>query len=189
MGRIVRIAAAASAGGLVGGAPAVGVTRDVGVEVLFMRHYVELLRLAFCLLGDRGRAEDAVQEAFISVYRHWDGLRDQASALPYLRSAVINRCRTGLRQRLRELGPGEFEVEGPAPDRPEEQAIVSEDHDRLARAVRGLPRRQREVVVCRYYLELSIPETATLLGITAGSVKRHAHRGLKALGISVGGER
>ena len=60
------------------------------------------------------------------------------------------------------------------------------ERSRLAGAVGRLPRRQREVVVCRYYLELSVAETAELLGIGPGSVKRHAHRAIEALTTRLG---
>jgi RNA polymerase sigma factor (sigma-70 family) len=63
----------------------------------------------------------------------------------------------------------------------EEAAVASDEQARLAAAVRALPRRQREVLVCRYYLDLSVADTAALLHITNGSVKRHAYRGIGAL--------
>jgi RNA polymerase sigma factor (sigma-70 family) len=69
----------------------------------------------------------------------------------------------------------------------EETAIAHERHVDLALAVRGLPRRQREVIVCRYYLELSVTETANLLELSEGSVKQHAHRALRSLGVAMGG--
>lgn len=59
--------------------------------------------------------------------------------------------------------------------------IQHDDARRLAAAVQALTTRQREVVVCRYYLELTESETAALLDIGLGSVKRHAHRGLARL--------
>lgn len=66
--------------------------------------------------------------------------------------------------------------------------LQHDDARRLAAAVQTLPTRQREVVVCRYYLELTVAETAELLGITSGSVKRHAHRGIEALAARVEAE-
>lgn len=163
------------------------VPRDAGVDALFRRHYAELLRLAYCLVGDRARAEDAVQDAFISIHAHWGGLRDQGSALGYLRSTVIYRCRSRLRERLREAASGELESLVRSQRSSEDELLAHERGDQLAAAVRSLPRRQREVVVCRYYLELSVGETASLLDITDGSVKRHAHRGLEGLNARMGG--
>jgi RNA polymerase sigma-70 factor (sigma-E family) len=160
--------------------------RDDAVDALFRTHYRPLLRLAFCLLGQRAAAEDAVQDAFVSAYRHWGALRDPAAAPAYLRSAVINRCRTGIRTRLREApGPALLLIDH-TESSSEDDVVAREERSHLAEAVGRLPRRQREVVVCRYYLELSLAETAGLLGISTGSVKRHAHRGLQALTAQLG---
>lgn len=156
-------------------------TRDVAIEVLFRRHYRELVRLAHCLLGERTQAEDAVQDAFVSLYRQWPRLRDRQAAPAYLRSAVINRCRTRVRDLVRERSRTPSQLVDVPEASAEDDAVPRADAARLDDVVRGLPRRQREVVVCRYYLDLSIAETAELLGVTVGSVKRHAHRALQAL--------
>ena len=154
---------------------------EVAVELLFRRHYAALLRLAWAMLGDREAAEDAVQDSYVSLYRHWDRLRDPQSAGSYLRSAVINRCRSGVRalvrdRRLAALHDRPLHVVGS-----DDSAAVREEHELLGRALRQLPRRQREVVACRYLLELSVAETAETLGISEGAVKTHAHRGLQSL--------
>src|SRR5689334_23432809 len=78
-----------------------------GVTALYQAHAVGLIRLAIVMLGDRVAAEDVVQEAFLGLYRHWDGLADPAKALAYARSAVLNRCRNALRQRQRDLRRGD----------------------------------------------------------------------------------
>lgn len=170
-----------------GGGPDAAALRDAGVDALFRHHYAGLLRLAYCLLGDRARAEDVVQDAFISIYAHWDGLREAGSALAYLRSAVIFRSRSRLRERFREVTRGDLVFVEAERRSSEDEALAAEENERLAAAVRTLPRRQREVVVCRYYLELSVAETAGLLEISDGSVKRHAHRGIEQLNARMGG--
>jgi len=157
------------------------VSREVAVDVLFRRHYATLLRVAHAMLGTREAAEDAVQDAFVSLYRHWDRLRDPQAAESYLRSAVLNRCRSNVRDLVKDrvlqsrAGAALMEAGG------EIDLAAGEDGARLVMALRRLPRRQREVVACRYLLELSIAETAELLGMSDGSVKRHAHRGLQTL--------
>jgi len=190
MARTWRVSAVTAMGGSPGATSAAVVPRDAGVDALFRLHYAGLLRLALCLIGDRTRAEDVVQEAFISIYRNWHGLRDHGSALPYLQSTVINRCRTRLRERIREFGSGELQVvalDQRAPGLTSEETVIAhERHEQLALAVRGLPRRQREVIVCRYYLELGVTETANLLELSEGSVKQHAHRALRSLGVTMG---
>jgi RNA polymerase sigma-70 factor (sigma-E family) len=154
--------------------------REEPVVRLFRTQYAPLLRLAHCLVGDRGQAEDVVQDAFSSLYAHWGRLRDPDAAVPYLRSAVIRGSRFVLRHRIRDGQPRWMLIEQVQPS--SEDAVVTSDvNARLAAAVRALPRRQREVLVCRYYLDLSVADTAALLHITDGSVKRHAHRGIAAL--------
>jgi DNA-directed RNA polymerase specialized sigma24 family protein len=68
-----------------------------GVAALYQAHAVGLIRLAVIMLGDRAAAEDVVQEAFYGLYRRWDYLSDASKALSYVRSAVLNRCRSELR--------------------------------------------------------------------------------------------
>ena len=100
-------------------------------------------------------------------------------ALPYVRTAVLNVCRSGLRRRVvarRHLGSTE-------PNAQSAETTVAQQHERAAvvAALRGLPTRQRECLVLRYYADLSEAEIASTLGISAGSVKTHCHRGLAAL--------
>ncbi|MBW8732143.1 MAG: hypothetical protein JF622_14500, partial [Terrabacter sp.] len=71
-------------------------TREQVLTELFRAHCVELVRLAYCLLGDRERAEEAVQDVYLSLFRHWPP-REETSALAYLRAGVINRCRSDQR--------------------------------------------------------------------------------------------
>ena len=159
-------------------------TREQALTGLFRSHCVELVRLAYCLLGDRERAEEAVQEVYLSLFRHWPP-RIEKSALAYLRSGVINRCRSDQRriysarrgEPLLQVGVLDAQIGVDAAT----DVLARDEASRLAGQVRELPRRQREVIICRYYLQLSELETAELLEIGIGSVKRHAHRGLATL--------
>jgi len=152
------------------------------VEILFRRQYPILLRIAYALLGTREGAEDAVQDAFVSLHRHWRSLRDPEAAEAYVRSAVLNRCRSGIRTRARDrLRMHSDPAVPPHVVGSDEVAVSREDAALVGAALRQLPRRQREVVTCRYLLELTVAETAETLGISGGAVKRHAHRGLRAL--------
>jgi RNA polymerase sigma-70 factor (sigma-E family) len=156
--------------------------REDVVPAAFRQYAADLVRLAHCLTGDRGAAEEAVQDAFVSLYRNWDRLRDRSALLPYLRVAVVNRCRSAHRSRarvLRTAGPLTPElVVLPGADA---AALANDDARRVAERVRTLPQRQREVVVCRYYLDLTERQTADLLEISVGSVKKHASRALARL--------
>jgi RNA polymerase sigma-70 factor (sigma-E family) len=150
--------------------------REEALACLYRAEYRSLVRLACLLLDDRGAGEDTVQEAFVRLHRHWARVRD---APAYLRSTVVNLARSRLRKRLvaRRHRPT------PRPDAvsAEAQAILSEQQREVIAALRGLPRRQRQCLALRYYLGLSEAEIAATLGISAGSVKSHTHRGVAAL--------
>lgn len=146
---------------------------------LYRAHHRDLVRLATLLVDDQGSAEEAVQDAFVSLARRGpDGIDD---ARAYLRTAVLNNARSALRRRrvrrrhLRSVdGPGT----SPAADH---AVLLDEDARMVLAALRRLSERQREVLVLRYWADLSEAEIATSLGISAGSVKTHAHRGTVAL--------
>ena len=151
------------------------------VDVLFRRHYANLLRLAVVMLGSREAAEDAVQDAFVALHRRRWGLRDPEAAEAYLRSAVLNRCRSWVRRQVTQRAPRPLMLVREHQESSEDTALAHDEAGALVAAMRTLARRQREVLACRYVLELSIAETAQLLQITEGSVKAHTHRGLHAL--------
>jgi RNA polymerase sigma factor (sigma-70 family) len=155
------------------------VSADAALATLFARHYLPLVRLATCLVGGREGAEDVVQDAFVSLQRHRATLRDATAAEAYLRSAVFNGSRSQIRRLVRDrLRPRPAAV----PEESSEDRVVERDeHARVFAAVQALPTRQREVLVCRYYLELSEAETARTLEISAGAVKKHTHRAVKAV--------
>ena len=145
----------------------------------YREHYRSLVRLASLLLDDVGACEEVVQDAFVQVWQRGPGLRTPDRLPAYLRSAVLNGARSRLRHRLvrrRHLAA----VPDPAPAA--EATALAGDPDRtMLRALRELPLRQREVLALRYYLDLSEAEIAATLGISTGSVKTHAHRGLATL--------
>jgi RNA polymerase sigma-70 factor (sigma-E family) len=149
------------------------------VGALYRAQAVGLIRLAYLMLGDRAAAEDVVQDAFCGLYRHWDRLADPSGALPYVRSSVLNGCRTALRRRARGHPVPIYQP----PSGSAEAAVLSrEEREEVMRAVRRLPDRQREALVLRFYLDLPEPEIARLMGIRPGTVRSATHRALKALG-------
>ena len=163
------------------------------VTTLYAEHALGLVRLAVVLTGDRGAAEDIVQDAFLGLYRRWDHLADTAAPLAYLRVSVVNGCRSALRRRSRLwLGTGADFVEeitaagdgGGAglSESAEARALLGDEQRVVAAALRKLPRRQREAVVLRYYLDLSEAETAQAMGVSRGTVKSATHRALAAVG-------
>jgi RNA polymerase sigma-70 factor (sigma-E family) len=158
---------------------------DLALERLYHEHYLRLVRLGVLLLGgDVGRAEEVVQDAFVQVHRRWD--RIEGAALPaYLRQTVVNGCRSA-RRHLRVVARNRPEPPGTAPGADEGVVAASRRRDVLE-ALARLPRRQREVLVLRYYLELSEREIAQTLQISQGAVKTHASRGAAALRDSLAG--
>jgi RNA polymerase sigma-70 factor (sigma-E family) len=153
------------------------------VEVLYQAHAGSLIRLAYLMLGDRAAAEDAVQDAFCGLYRHWDRLADPARALGYVRTAVLNGSRSALRRRAagRKLA-----VPHQPPEPSAEAAVLSrEERAEVMAAVRALPDRQREALVLRFYLDLPEREIARIMGLRPGSVRSATHRALRTLGQSL----
>jgi RNA polymerase sigma-70 factor (sigma-E family) len=152
---------------------------QAAVAGVYRVHAVGLIRLAYLMLGDRAAAEDVVQDAFYGLYRRWDQLKDPAGALAYVRSSVLNGCRTALRRRA--LGHRVTMYQPPSGSA--EAAVLSrEERQQVLAAVRRLPDRQREALVLRFYLDLPDPEIARIMGIRPGTVRSATHRALKALG-------
>ena len=154
--------------------------RDEAVTVLFHMHWASLVRLARLLVDDVETAEDVVQEAFAQLHRRWGSLRDPERALFYLRAAVANGSRNHLRsRRVRRL----HVQDAPMPmASAESEAMAREEHRAVLGHLRQLPWRQRQVLVLRYYLDLSEAQIADALGISTGAVKSHASRGVTSLG-------
>jgi RNA polymerase sigma factor (sigma-70 family) len=118
------------------------------VAALYREHALGLVRVALLLVGDRGTAEDVVQDAFCALYRGWWRLRDPDKAVAYVRVAVLNGCRSVLRDRARARklpAPAELPVWSA-----EAAAIAGEERRAALEAVASLPPRAREVLVLRY---------------------------------------
>jgi RNA polymerase sigma-70 factor (sigma-E family) len=153
------------------------------VTDLFREHHLELVRLALVMTGDLATAEDVVQDAFERLHRGWYGLRRPSSSLAYVRASVLNGCRSAHRRAAvaRKHAP---QLAEPAwrggPD------AAADERGALAGALRRLPRRQREVLVLRYYLDLDVAEIAGTLRITPSSVRATNTRGLAALARALG---
>ena len=170
-----------------GPAPVTASAPAEAVTALYRAHALGLIRLAVVMLGDRGAAEDAVQEAFCGLYRRWHHLSDHGKALSYVRSSVINSCRTALRRRRRQACP-DPSAGDPAGESAEAAALIGEEHRQVLAAIRRLPARQREVLVLRFYLDLDEAEIAASMRISRGTVKSTTSRALAALGRILGEE-
>jgi RNA polymerase sigma-70 factor (sigma-E family) len=133
-----------------------------------------LCRLAYLVCGDRDRAEDVVQTALAQVYARWGNIRRDEGPHKYVHRAVVNaaideRRRPWRREHVAERLP---DLAAPTDD-----GLTL----RIIEALAALPPRQRAVVVLRYVEDLDVEHTADLLGISTGTVKSQAAKGLEAL--------
>ena len=152
--------------------------RDEEFRQFAARFLPTLLKGAYLLMRDIDLAEDVVQGTMLSVFRHWD----QARAAPeaYSRQTLINVCRDQWRRQKRrpqETSLGDANVIDTA-------ASFSDalgERDALKQALDALRQQQREVLLLRFFFDLSVTETAGMLDIPEGTVKSAAHRGLQEL--------
>lgn len=156
-------------------------------ELLYQRYARPVFGLALRRLGDRGRAEDAVQETFASIWRSASSYRpDRGPGAPWLyavaRNAIVDRARS--RADLPSEIP-ETADEGAGPADQAEQSWVSW---RVHRALEELPEREREVVTLAYWSGLSQSEVAEFLGLPLGTVKTRTRAALAHLADILGDE-
>jgi RNA polymerase sigma-70 factor (sigma-E family) len=154
------------------------------VDDLYRQQAVSMLRLALVLTGDRATAEDVVQDAFLGLCRRWPGLNDPAKLVPYLRTSVINGCRNVYR--ARRIAWLRRSLHDPPVWSAEAAAINGEDRREVLAAVAGLPRRQREILALRFYLDMSYSEIAAALSISQGTVASTVSRALVILARQLG---
>jgi RNA polymerase sigma-70 factor (sigma-E family) len=184
--RIEVVSAGRAAGAAYAADSAAAVAEGTSVDQLtetYQAHYRSLLGLAALLLDDNASCEDVVQEAFIRVHAARRRVRDPEKTLAYLRQTVVNLSRSTLRRRIMGLRL----LPKPMPDMAsaEEGAYDALERDHLRRSLRGLQRRQREVLVLRYLADMTEAQVADSLGISVGSVKAYGSRGLAALRIAM----
>jgi RNA polymerase sigma-70 factor (sigma-E family) len=166
---------------------------DAALTDLYAAHWHSLVRLSWLLVRDQQLAEETVQDAFVAMHSRWSQLRNQDLALAYLRRCVVNSSRSVLRHRKVETRYLSAETSArnahgmTTEPSAEVRALEHAAGVTLVAALSRLPRRQREVLTLRYYLDLSEAQIANALTISTGSVKAHAHRGLAALRSDVEG--
>jgi RNA polymerase sigma-70 factor (sigma-E family) len=147
---------------------------------LFRQHHLELVRLALVMVGDLATAEDVVQDAFERLHRRWHRLAEPDRALAYVRSSVLNGCRSVHRRAAvaRKHAP-RLAAASEAQD--SDTALIAADRGQLVAALRALPRRQREVLVLRYYVDLDVAEIGEILRLAPSAVRSTCSRALAAL--------
>jgi len=140
------------------------------------------------LLGAGDDADDVVQEAFVKAFYRLRLYRGDSPFRSWLLAIVGNETRNLQRSRQRRAGlvgraAARLDRVETGPDEPGDAAVSAERRDALLDAVRGLDDRDRDVLVCRYLLDLSESETAQTLGWPRGTVKSRTARALAKLRI------
>jgi RNA polymerase sigma-70 factor (ECF subfamily) len=160
-------------------------TTDEEFEHFFLAQYDVVLKLLVLTTGDRERATDATQEAFIKAYTKWSKIRRYDSPAAWVRRVAINLSRDSFRSDLRRRRREESaQVDAPTTD-----TDLHADDASAVDLLRQLPRRQREIATLFYVDDRSVAEIATILRLREGTVKyhlAHARDGLRRL-IDTGG--
>jgi RNA polymerase sigma factor (sigma-70 family) len=158
--------------------------RDAYEEIV-RRHQSIAFRTALVITGSAADAEEAAQDAFVKAHGALGRFHEGAPLRPWLLTIVANEARNrvraaGRRERL-ALRVAEERRPGGAVPSPEAALLDFEQRDELLAAVAALPEADREAIACRYFLELSEAETASVLGCPRGTVKSRLSRALGRL--------
>lgn len=159
------------------------VSADLDFAEFYAATWPLLLRTTYVVAGDRQRAEDALQAAYAKALASWGRVSRADDPVAYLRKMAVN---AALAQHRTAFARREATV-GVVPDRSSasgEDALL--ERDEVWVAVRGLPPRQRAVVVLRYYEDLSEQQIAEILGCRPGTVKSQASAALATLRALLG---
>ena len=155
--------------------------RDDEFAAFVAARYRALVRTGLLLTGDTGHAEDLAQSALIRTYLSWGRLHDPANAEAYARRTLLRLAfRARQRRWTTEIAAGHGPGDGPGADAPSRSAPDDLALD-VRRALAALPPGQRAVLVLRYLDDQSEADTARMLGISLGTVKSRAARGLANL--------
>ena len=156
---------------------------SVAFETLVLAYQSLAFRTAFVIAGDASDAEEAAQDAFVKAHRALGRFHTGEPFRPWLLTIVANEARNRRRARGRRaaLTLRAAVESGANGEDPEAAALASERRERLLSAVERLSDDDRDVLACRYLLELSEVETAAALGIARGTVKSRTHRALGRL--------
>src|SRR5690242_8405094 len=141
------------------------------------------MAIAFRILRDADRADDAVQAALISAWRQLRTLRDPDAFEPWLHRILTNECYAEARRRNRMRA--EVRVLPMGGQQESTDLLTIHDRDQLERAFRRLTLEQRAVLVFHHYVGLPLPEVAQHLGIPLGTAKSRLHHATAALRASL----
>ena len=146
-------------------------------ELLLERHRTALARTAYLVTRDREAIQDIMQEALIQIWRDLRSYRPYGSFRAWMLKITLNKARKHYRKKRVQTVPLEdaTEVRGNSED-PGEAAERGEQTQRLRQALDRLTSDHREVLILRYYNELTVPEIAKALGCREGTIKSRLSR-------------
>lgn len=150
--------------------------RDAAYVEFVASRQAHLRRVAYAVCGDWHRAEDLLQTALTKLYVAWPRVHRDGLPDAYVRRIIVRSHLDEGRRPWRRERPG---LDGH--DRAADTGLPTEERSALFEALQALPEMQRKTVVLRYWLALSVEETAAELGISTGTVKSHSSRGLTSL--------
>jgi RNA polymerase sigma-70 factor (ECF subfamily) len=145
-------------------------------EDFYRQEYRAVVALAYALSGNRWTAEDLAQDAFVAVHRDWARVAHLEHPASWVRRVVSNMAVSAFRRRVAEaralarLSRGSPRV-----------AELPAEAEEFWRVVRGLPRRQAQVVALFYLEDMAVADIAGVLGMATGTVKKHLYDGRQAL--------
>lgn len=158
------------------------------LEQAYLQHAPGMIGFAYLLTGDRGAAEDLVQDAFVKVASKWRSLREPEAFHGYLRRTVVNLHTSGLRRRRLERAHIARERASADTDQAADTTPGVDDRDELRRALHLLPARQRAAIVLRYYADLSERQAADELNCSEAAVRSLVLRGMETLRGQIRGD-
>jgi RNA polymerase sigma-70 factor (sigma-E family) len=153
----------------------------VTFEDFVRRRMPPLLRFAMVLCGDRGLAEDIVQEVLLRVQPRWPYIEELDQPEAYVRRMIVNEFLSWRRKWARHIPHADI----PASDTVPDHADGLSERAALMARLRRLPARQRAVVVLRFYADLSVIDIAAELGCTSSTVRAYLSRALSALRVEM----
>lgn len=155
---------------------------DAAWAALVAAHQSPVFRLAYLLLGDADEAHDVAQDTFVAALRNFHRFDADRPLRPWLLQIAANKARNRRRSIGRYFSALKRSASAAADDvaGPNRRAPAV-DAEHLWQAVRRLGRQDQEIIYLRFFMDLSVAETAAALGIAAGTVKSRLHRSLERL--------
>lgn len=162
----------------------------ISFDMLYEKYKNMALHTAYLITGDRSYSEDVVQDTFVKVYLHCKELKNDSGFKAWMMQILVRTAYKCGGKKSRELPDDEVVQKVDSGQSPSslEQVIMQEEAKTIARAVRGLPVKQRTVVVLYYYQEYQINEIAQMLGCLEGTVKSRLHTARKHLKKALEGD-